>query len=99
MDPAQSPENPHPHPPLLWVLVAPDGATLPLSDSLQMVVSSNLPREGGPLIVEWATSDTTIAVVSATGLVRPKRSGSVRVRVRLMNDRFAAAGLATVHIQ
>lgn len=62
-------------------------------------VSTNLPEDVGPLTVTWATSDTTVAVVSVTGLVRPKRSGSVGVRAKPMNDRTVVAGVATVHIQ
>ena len=97
LDPAQPPE--HPQPPFLWVLVAPDGATLNLSDSLKMSVSSNAPKEWGPMTVEWATSDTMVAVVSPSGWVRPRASGTVGVRARLMNERVMLTGLATVHIQ
>ena len=97
MDPAQPPE--YPHPPLLRVLVAPDGETLNLSDSLKMSVSSNAPKEWGPLTVEWATSDTMVAVVSPSGWVRPRASGTVGVRAILMNERVILAGLATVHIR
>jgi alpha-amylase len=96
LDPVPTP----PTVPLIAVLVAPDGATLAVSDSLQMSAAVIVPRNWGTISVAWSTTDTTVATISTTGMVDARSPGITGVVAVLTNSRpSVASGSATLHVQ
>lgn len=96
--PDPEPEGP-PVPPLLWVTVAPDGASLAVGDTIRMRVSHNTPQQFGPFTFQWAVSDSAVVEVDAQGLVRGKAPGSAGVRAMVVSSRDRGAGVATIHVR
>jgi hypothetical protein len=78
------------------VSVAPDGAVLPVGQTLQMIAVVNA-DSGVATTVTWSSSDQAKATVSATGLVTAVASGSVAIQA-CSTVSTGVCGAATVTI-
>ena len=78
------------------VSVAPDGVTLPVGQTLQMIAVVNA-DSGVATTVTWSSSDQAKATVSATGLVTAVSAGSVAIQA-CSTVNTAVCGAATVTI-
>ena len=87
-------------PPILVVVVSPDGATIPLSDSLQMQAAVTIPRDWGATGFTWRIADSTVAVISSTGMVYARNRGTTLVAATARNSGTGTAmGMATIHVE
>lgn len=70
---------------LIGVRVSPPSASLRFGDSLQAVATWGCP--GQPVLVRWRSSDTTVAIVSASGTIRAEsRLGTATIVATLVAD-------------
>lgn len=70
------------------VRLAPDSAVLEVGDSVRFTVQvKNVDTTGGFL---WGVLDSSVAVISANGVVRGVATGRTQVVVRPSSDRYIA---------
>lgn len=88
--PTPGPSPPVAPPPLLPMAVrlVPDSAVLEVGDSVRFTVQvKNVDTTGGFL---WGVLDSSVAVISANGVVRGVATGRTQVVVRPSSDRYIA---------
>ena len=86
-------------PPPSVVLVSPDNAVVAIGDSVQMYVNEAAYAGGGSIQIGWAVSDSTVASVSASGMVVGRKSGSTGVRATLTVGTSTGQGVASLHVR
>ncbi len=62
------------------ITISPDTTTLEKGDTLQL--SATVTPDGADASIVWATSSTSIATVSSSGLVTAKKAGTVKIRAK-----------------
>ena len=86
-------------PPPAVVLVSPENAVVAIGDSVQMYVNEAAYAGAGSIRIGWAVSDSSVASVSATGMVVGKKSGSTGVRATLTVGTSTGQGVASLHVR
>jgi len=90
---------PEPPPPgVRSVSVGPDGASVPVTGTLQMTAAVTTDPGAGAATITWSSSDNAKATVNATGLVTGVAVGSVAIRATATIGTSSAQGVATVNV-